>query len=158
MELAQNKDSSATLTLGEFARNLQPLPTAPKLRAARQQLSSVEDIKLRQCKPGELSWLATVSRPDICARLARIASHINSLQGSDVYRITDLVETVKLRQAATVLKYASFSQLGKSHQSKEGEKMHQRNEKVHGGTMTLVGRSYATYRIKPARGNVAWDM
>ena len=43
----------------------------------------------------ELSWLATVFRPDICARLARIATRIGALQGSDVYRINDLVETAK---------------------------------------------------------------
>ena len=72
---------------------------------------SPEDVKLCQCKLGELCWLATVSRPDICARLARISSRINELTGSDVYRINDLVKTVKQWQPATILKYMSSLKL-----------------------------------------------
>ena len=98
MELSQDYSSSVTLTQKEFAEKLQPLGTSPQLWAARQKLLSPEDVKLCQCKLGELCWLATVSRPDICARLARIASRINALTGSDVYRINDLVKTVKTRQ------------------------------------------------------------
>ena len=107
MELSQDSSFSVTLTQKDFAEKLQPLGTSPQLWAARQKLLSPEDVKLRQCKLGELCWLATVSRPDICARLARIASRINELTGSDVYRINDLVKTVKTWQKATQLKYAS---------------------------------------------------
>ena len=70
----------------------------------------------------------TVSRPDICARLARIASRINALKGSDVYRINDLAKTVKTWQKATQLQYASSLKLGDP-----------------GGTMTLAGWSDAAY-------------
>ena len=59
MESAQDSDFSITLRQGEFAKNLQPLPTTPQLWAARQQLSSSNEIKLRQRKLGELRWLAT---------------------------------------------------------------------------------------------------
>ena len=107
MELSQDDSFSVTLTQKEFTEKLQPLGTSPQLWAARQKLLSPEDAKLCQCKLGELCWLATVSRPDICARLARIASRINALTGSDVYRINDLVKTVKTWQKATQLKYAS---------------------------------------------------
>ena len=113
-ELAQDNKFSVTPTQGEFAKNLQPLPATPKLWAPRQQLLSPEDVKLRQCKLGELRRPANVSRPVICAPVARIASRINSLQGSEVYRINDLVETAKLRKKATVLKYRSSSQVGKA--------------------------------------------
>ena len=89
MDFLQIHDFSATATQREFARDLQPLPNAPKLWSSRRLWLSLEDTELRQCKLGELCWLATVSRPDICARLARIAYRINSLQGSDVYRIND---------------------------------------------------------------------
>ena len=78
MGLEQADNFSAPLTRADFTRNLQPWRTSPELWAARQKLLSPEDVKLRQCKLGELCWLATVSRPDICARLARIASRINS--------------------------------------------------------------------------------
>ena len=105
MEVEQADNFSVTLTQAHLTRNLQPLGTSPELRAARQKLPSPEDVKLRQCKLGEPCWLATVSRPDICARLARIASRINSLQGAAVYRIRDLVKTAKKWQRATVLKY-----------------------------------------------------
>ena len=93
MELSQDKSFSVTLTQKDFAEKLKPLGTSPQLRAARQKVLSPEDVELRQCKLGELCWLATVSRPDICARLARIASRINELTGSDVYRINDVVKT-----------------------------------------------------------------
>ena len=85
MELAQESEFPAALTQDEFATNLQALPTSPQLWAARQEMPSIGDVKLCQCTHGELSWLATVSRPDIRARLARIASRVNSLLGSDVY-------------------------------------------------------------------------
>ena len=71
--------------------------------AARQKLLPSEDVHLRQSMLGELRCLATVSRPDICARLACIASRINSLQGSEVYRINDLIKTVKTWHEATVV-------------------------------------------------------
>ena len=80
VELNQEANFSVTLTQEEFAKNLQPVGTSPELWAARQKLLSPEDVKLRQCKLGELCWLATVSRPDICARLARIASLICRLR------------------------------------------------------------------------------
>ena len=55
--------------------------------------------------------MATVSPPDICLLLARIASRIHSLCGIDVYRCNGLAWAVKERQKATALKYASASQL-----------------------------------------------
>ena len=79
MELAQESTLSATLTQGGSSKHLQPLGTSPRLWAARQELLSPENAKLRQCKLGELFLLATVSRPNICAKLARIASRINAL-------------------------------------------------------------------------------
>ena len=90
MELEQDAVFSATLTQKEFTENLKPLGTSPRLWAARQKRLSPEDVKLCQCKLGELCWLVRVSRPDICARLARISSRINELTGGDVYRINDL--------------------------------------------------------------------
>ena len=98
---------------------------------------------MRRCKLGGLCWLATVSRLEICARLARIASRKNSLCGSDVYRINDLVKTAKLWQKAAVLIYASSSQLGTVRNSPEGAKMRQREEEIHSGAMTLAGWSNA---------------
>ena len=71
--------------------------------------ASPEDIKSRPYRLGEQCWLATASRPDICARLARIASRMHSLHGSDAYRINDLVKTVTAWQRAAILKYPSPS-------------------------------------------------
>ena len=102
VELVHDNDLSVTPTRDEFTQNLRPLPTTPQLWAARQKTLSLEDMKLRQCELGELCRLATVSAPDICARLACIASRVNSRQGSDAYCINDLVKSVKVRQEATV--------------------------------------------------------
>ena len=87
--------------MGGFTKNLQPLGTSPQLWAARQKLLPPEDVELRQCKLGKLCWLGTASRPDICARMARMASCINAIQGGDVYRINDLVKTAEKWQPAT---------------------------------------------------------
>ena len=93
---------------------------------------------MRQCELGELSWLATVSRPDICVRLARIAFRINALQGGDVYRINDLAKTAKKWQPATVQKSASSGKLGQENLALRDKDVRYRNEKIHGGAMSLV--------------------
>ena len=68
--------------------------------------------------------MAAVSRPDICARVAPLASVASPLQWSDIYRINDLVKTMIERQPAAVLKYQS---------------------KAHVGAFTLQGRPGAAY-------------
>ena len=55
MCLAQYENFSVTPKQGEFAKSLHPLPTAPALRAAPQQLLSPGEATLRQCKLGELA-------------------------------------------------------------------------------------------------------
>ena len=77
MELAQLPNFSVTLTQKEFTSRLQPMETSPALWKRRQGPHSDEEKLLCQCKMGELCWLATVSRPDICARLAHLASNVN---------------------------------------------------------------------------------
>ena len=79
IELPREEDLSATLTQADFTKDVKFLPTPPAFRAGRKEPSSMEYIELRQRKFGELRWVATVSRPDICARLARIASRISAL-------------------------------------------------------------------------------
>ena len=86
VELAQDKDSSATLTHLGFTKNVKLLPTSPSLWAGGKEPSSIDYITLRHCAE-ESRWVAAVPRPDICARVARIASRINALCGSHVYRI-----------------------------------------------------------------------
>ena len=145
MELEQADNFSVTLTHADFTKNLQHLGTSPELWAARQKLLSPEDAKLRQCKLGELCLLATVSRPDICATLARIASRINSLRGAGVYRINDSVKTIKKWQPATVLKYFSSCTQGRGSMAPRIKDERHRKETIHGNAKTLVGWSDAAY-------------
>ena len=107
MELAQRQDFSVTLTQADFTRQLQPLETSTALGTRRQRPLTDDERLLCQCKMGELCWLATVSRPDICASLAQLASKVNGLQGSDIYRINALIKIVRTDQPRAVLKYAS---------------------------------------------------
>ena len=58
--------------------------------------------------------MATVSGPEIRARLARIPLRIDSLNESDVYRITELARAVEAWREATVPKHASPSRPWKS--------------------------------------------
>ena len=122
-----------------------PMDTSPSLWASRQKPLGNEDKLPRQCKLGELCCLAAVSRPDICARLAHIASRVNMLRRSDIFRIYDLIKTVKSWQPRTVLKYASSS---KPLFPPEGDvlgRFRARGEKMHKGATTLVGWSDAAY-------------
>ena len=75
----KESDFPAPATRAESAKNLKLIPTSPGLWVFRQRPLSVGAIESRQCKLVELRWLATVSRPDICARLALLASRANSL-------------------------------------------------------------------------------
>ena len=80
MEARQSNDFSAQLTQGEFTKGQRPITKSPESWAARQRALSLEEMKVRQCKLGELCWSATVSRPDIFARPGRIVARVNSLR------------------------------------------------------------------------------
>ena len=112
MELAQGDDFSVTATSmpqGDFTKNLKYPPTSPSLWAVRKESMSMDGAKMRRCKLGVLRWVAAASRPNVCARLARIAPRINSLCGSDAYRINELARAAKDERRATALLYASPS-------------------------------------------------
>ena len=96
-------DTSAQYPQGDFTEALRPIPTSPELWAARQCPLSFEEILVCQCELGEFRLLAIVSRPDICARLARLDAHVSSLKGSDIFRICVRVRTAKEWQQATFL-------------------------------------------------------
>ena len=94
---------------------------------------------------GEMCWLATVSRPDICACLAQLASKVDDLQGSDIYRINALIKTAKIEQPRAILKYASSAfPLFPAGVGAEG-RHRSYGGRVHSGTLSLVGRSDAAY-------------
>ena len=67
--------------------------------------SSSPELQVRQSKLGGLCWLFTVPRPNICARLARFPAKLNGLKVIDIYRINDLIKTVKKWQSECALKY-----------------------------------------------------
>ena len=154
MELAQEKDPSATSTRADFTKHMELLPTPPSLWARGKELLSRDYVKLRQCKLGELRRVATVSRPDICARLARIASKINAPCGSDVYRINGMVRAARDWQQATALKYASPSHPRRAlGWGDEGQGAAQnRGGRVRCGSMTLVRWSDAANKGQLTEG------
>ena len=78
---------------------LDPSATSPSLSRDWSRALSDEELQTCQSKLGELCWLATVSRPDICARLARFSANLNSVKVIDIYRINDLIKTVKKWQS-----------------------------------------------------------
>ena len=77
-----------------FTKSPKPFPNAPTVWAPWQRPSSLDEIEKSQSKLQGSRRLATVSRPAVCARLARLAAGGNFLLGCDIYRINDLVETV----------------------------------------------------------------
>ena len=125
--------------MGEFTRQLKLLDTSPALWKRRGRPLPDEEKLLCQCKMGELCWLAAVSRPDICARLAQLASKVNDLQRSEIYRINAVAETVEIDLPRTVLKYApsSFPLFPAGPDTKGRRRT--RGEEAHGGTLSLAG-------------------
>ena len=107
---------------------------------------------MRQGKLGELCCLATVSRPDICATLARIAPQITSLRSVDVFRINDLVKTVREWQPATVSKNFAFGKMDQGSSARPRNDERHCKEKIHGDAMALVGWSDASYEDQSSLG------
>ena len=106
----------------------------------------MEEIRICQCRLGELCQLATASRPDIYALLARLAARVNSLLGGNVYRKNDLAKTEKKCQRATVSKYASMPRPFTPARGEVDGRMGARSGEVQHGTMTLAGWPNAAYR------------
>ena len=100
---------------------------------------------MRQRESGESRWSATVSLPDICAQVVKIALRINSLCGSGVFRIIDLARAVKGWRQATALKYASSSRTWEAldFAGRVMDDMRNRREKMHCGLTPLAGWSDA---------------
>ena len=94
------------------------------------------------------------SRPDICARLAGIASWLDQLCASDVFRINGLVRVAKDWQQATALKYASPPRPRETSGRGDRTKQAPRNQgvKVHRGSAPLVGRPDAAYSDQSTEG------
>ena len=152
VELAQGEDFSVALTQEDFAKKLKVQPTSPALRAGRKNPLSIDYAKLRQRKLGELRWIAMVSRPDIRARLARLASWIHTLCGCDVYRMNELVRVAKDWQQPS----HPWKALGWS--DKVGKEPRKRRERAHCGSMTLVEWSDAAYGTRRREESADWDM
>ena len=146
-------DFSVKLTRVAFTQNPQPFPTSEGLWAARQKILSPEDIELRRSKLGELCWSATVSQPDIRARLQRITTRANFLRGGDIAtRADDLVKTVKARQHSAPLRYSSSSNPGAPARGDADGRIRSRGDTIYCGTLPLVGWSGAAYGDKSAEG------
>ena len=97
MQVFQKEDGSAEVTQKTFSDLLCPIATSASLWRDRNRQRKDGELQICQCKLRELCWLATVSRPDICARLARFSANLNRLNVIDIYRIDDLIKTVKKR-------------------------------------------------------------
>ena len=74
------------------------------------------------------------------------------LQGSDVYRFSDPAQTAKEWQVVTILMYASASRPLKPAVGAVDGQMKTPGERVHCGTMLLVGWSDAAYGDQSAEG------
>ena len=132
----------------------EPPPTSPGSRAGRKEPLSLHYARTRQCKVGEPRWVAAVSGPEICARPARIASRINALCGSDMYRINELVRVAKARRKTTAPEDASSFRPWETPDGGCKGKVDLRNRvrKAHRGSTSLVGQSNAVHGDQSTEG------
>ena len=107
LDVSQEIDGSVEMAQKTFTELLRPIATSPSLWRDRNRALSDEELQTCQSKLGGLCWLAAVSPPDICARLARSSGDLNGLRAIDIYRINDLIKTVKKWQSERALKYSS---------------------------------------------------
>ena len=122
--LSEENDFSKKLNQEAFAKNLKPLHASPELWASRQRPLPPYGIKLRQRELGKLRRLAPLSRPDICAKLARIVSRVNSLRDSEIYRIRGEKIHCGTRAGREQIHRGATSLIGRSdaaHGSQSGE-------------------------------------
>ena len=99
MDVPQEDDGSVANPQTTYADLLRPIAASPSLWKDRNSPLSDEELQICQGKLGEPCWLATASRPDICARLARFSANLKSLKVIDICRINDLIKTVKKWQS-----------------------------------------------------------
>ena len=95
MDVHQKDDGSVEITQKTFSDWLRPIDTSPSPLKDRNRPLGDEELQICQSKLGELRWLATVPRPDTCARLACFSAKLDSLHVVDIYRIDDLISTLK---------------------------------------------------------------
>ena len=110
-----------------------------------QKPQSNEELQSCQSKLGELCWSAAVSRPDICARLARFLANLNDLQVINIYRIDALIKIEKRWQSGRALKYhAGLPRPARCALSCPDDGWG-KPRPIHEGTMMLVGWSDAAF-------------
>ena len=109
MEVPRGNDFSGTLTQENSSRNMDIIPTSPKLRAGRKGAQSMDGTKMRRCKLGEVCLVATVSRSNRRARSAGFAFCVSPFCGNDAYRINELARAATEWHYATALQYVSSS-------------------------------------------------
>ena len=112
MDVPQKDDGSAEITQKSLTDLLRPIATSSSLWRDRNRFLSDEEPQICQSKLGELVCLDTVSRSDICACFARFSADLSGLKVADMYRINDLIKTVKEWQSECALK--DFAGLPKS--------------------------------------------
>ena len=146
MALFRANYSSFQLSQESFAQAGKPVPATPTFWALRQRPQSLEEIRVRQRELEILRCSAIILWPDICASLAKLAARANPLYDSDIYRISDLVETERGWQQVTVSRYASTHHSASPARGDVDGRMRARGEKAHCGTRTSAGRRDAAYR------------
>ena len=114
------------------------------MEGSQQSLSDGE-LQICQSKLVELCWLATVSRLDICVRLARFSANLNGLQVIDIYCINNLIKTVKMWQSECALKYFAGPPKPAGRSLSCPDDGWGKPRPLHEGTIMLVGWSDAAF-------------
>ena len=105
INVLQKDDGSVEVTQKALTDLLRPIDTSLSRWKDRNRPLSEEELQICQRKLGELCWLATASRPDICDCWAHFSAKLKSVQGIDIYRINDLIKTVKKGQSDCALNF-----------------------------------------------------
>ena len=103
-EIDEAADLPVQPTQGQFTEAPNPIPITSGLQASRQRPLSMEGIRSCRRKIARLRRLATPLRSDVSARLTKMATKVDSLQGSGIYRINNHIKTAKGWQGATIPK------------------------------------------------------
>ena len=135
MKVSREKACSVHLTIGNLTDARKPIPTTPSFWASRQCPYSNASMQIGR--------IVSVSHG---AATGHLCSYGRVSGSGGIYRLDDLIVTVKGRRKPTVSKYASGS-LSRDSVPRGGpvdgetRKTLARREKAHCGTATLAGWS-----------------
>ena len=95
VHLQQNTDSSIILDQSQYINTINLIPISPDQSRYRSRPLSKEEITLLRRAPGELIWIAGMTRPEITFHVCEISTKIKTATISDIISLNKVIKFIK---------------------------------------------------------------